>query len=163
MAAASIFAREATAEERLKSLGLELPPPPDPIANFANAVREGTLMFISGQGPVTRTGELMRGKVGIDTSVEEAYGHARLVCLNLLSVMQGELGSLARVRRIVKLFGMVNAGPEFDQHAAVINGCSDLLEQLFGQFGPHARSAIGVASLPNNITVEIEAVVAVEP
>jgi enamine deaminase RidA (YjgF/YER057c/UK114 family) len=146
---------------RLKELGIVLPVSPRPIANFVSHVREGNLLFLSGQGPQEADGFLHVGKVGGDVSVEEAYAHARLTGLNLIAVMHEALGSLSRVRRIVKLFGMVNAVPEFGQHPQVINGCSDLMVEVFGEAGRHARSAVGFGSLPNGITVEIEAVVAV--
>ena len=145
----------------LEEMGIVLPAPPRPIANFATHVQEGTLLFLSGQGPQTATGQLFTGKVGAGVSLEEAYRHARLVGINLLAVLHHALGDLARVRQVVKLYGMVNAAPDFAEHPQVINGCSDLLVELFGEAGRHARSAVGHASLPQNITVEIEAVVAV--
>lgn len=148
--------------ERLARLGIVIPPPPPPIGNFLTHVREGNLLFLSGQGPREADGRLYTGKVGLDVSTQEAYGHARLTGVNLLSVMQGVLGDLGRVKRIVKLLGLVNAVPEFGDHPSVINGCSDLFVEVFGQRGEHARSAIGVGSLPGNITVEIEAVVAID-
>lgn len=147
--------------ERLARLGVVIPPPPPPIANFVTHVREGNLLFLSGQGPREADGHLHTGKVGIDVTVDQAYGHARLTGINLLSVMQGVLGDLGRVKRIVKLFGMVNAAPDFGDHPSVINGCSDLFVEVFGARGEHARSAVGMGSLPGGITVEIEAVVAV--
>jgi len=147
--------------QRLQARGLTLPPPPRPVANFRTHVREGGLIYLSGQGPVTADGRLYTGKVGIDVSTEEAYAHARLVGMNLLAVMHEVLGDLARVKRIVKLLGMVNAAPDFDAHPLVINGCSDLFIDVFGpEAGSHARSAVGMGSLPGNITVEIEAIVA---
>lgn len=149
-------------EDRLARLGIVIPPPPPPIANFLTHVREGNLLFLSGQGPREADGQLHTGKVGADITVEEAYRHARLTGINLLSVMQDVLGDLGRVKRIVKLLGMVNAVPNFGDHPSVINGCSDLFIDVFGASGWHARSAIGVGSLPGNITVEIEAVVAVD-
>ncbi len=151
------------AVERLNAMGLVLPPPPRPIANFVPAVLEGGLLFVSGQGPITADGNRHTGKVGAEVTPEEAYEHARLVGLNLLAVMHEALGSLGRVRRIVKLLGMVNATPDFAQHPKVINGCSDLLVAVFGdEIGRHARSAVGVGSLPGQITVEIELVAAVD-
>ncbi len=152
---------EATPEHRLAQLGIVMPPPPPPIANFLTHVREGNLIFLSGQGPREANGYLHTGKVGANVNVEEAYAHAWLTGINLLSVMQDVLGDLGRIKRIVKLFGMVNAVPDFGDQPAVINGCSDLFVKVLGDRGEHARSAVGVGSLPGNITVEIEAVVAV--
>nr|WP_245455699.1 RidA family protein [Neorhizobium lilium] len=146
--------------ERLKSLGIVLPPAPAPIANFVTHVREGNLLYLSGQGPREADGHLHSGKVGADVTVDDAYHHARLTGINLLAVMQDALGDLTKVKRVVKLLGMVNAVPEFADHPSVINGCSDLLVDVFGAAGQHARSAVGFGSLPGNITVEIEAIVA---
>jgi len=151
----------ASPRERLAGLGIVVPPPPPPIANFLTHVREGSLLFLSGQGPREADGTLHTGKVGAGVSVDQAYADARLTGINLLSVMQGVLGDLGRVKRIVKLLGMVNAAPDFGDHPSVINGCSDLFIEIFGEHGHHARSAVGVGSLPGNITVEIEAIVAI--
>lgn len=134
---------------------------PAPIGNFTHCTREGNLLFLSGQGPLGDSGRLMKGKVGENVTADEAYMHAQLVGLNLLSVLHVELGDLSRVTRIVKLLGMVNATPDFADHPRVINGCSDLFIDVFGDAGRHSRSAVGVGSLPGNITVEIEAIVAV--
>jgi enamine deaminase RidA (YjgF/YER057c/UK114 family) len=147
-------------EQRIRELGLELPPVPTPAANYTNAVRTGNLVFLSGTVPVMPDGTIPKGKVGADVTTEEAVEHARRVGLNLLAALKEELGDLDRVRRVVKLLGMVNAVPEFREHSRVINGCSDLFVEIFGE--RHARSAIGVASLPFGITVEIEAIVEVE-
>jgi len=147
--------------ERLKDLGISLPKSPRPIANFVPHVQEGNLLFLSGQGPQEAGGYLHTGKVGLDVTSDEAYEHARLTGINLLAVMQEALGNLSRVKRIVKLLGMVNAAPDFREHPKVINGCSDLMMAVFGEAGRHARSAVGLGSLPNNITVEIEAVIAI--
>jgi enamine deaminase RidA (YjgF/YER057c/UK114 family) len=147
-------------EQRLGELGLELPEVAPPAASYANAVRTGNLVFLSGSGPRTADGELPTGKVGADVTTEDAAEHARLVGLNLLAVLKQELGDLDRARRIVKLLGMVNAVPEYTEHSKVINGCSDLLEAVFGE--SHARSSVGVGSLPFGMTVEIEAIVEVE-
>ena len=147
--------------ERLRKLGIVLPAPPAPIANFVPCVQEGTLLFLSGQGPVEANGDRHTGKVGGGVSIDDAYAHARLTAINLLAVMQAELGDLGRVKRIVKVLGMVNAVPDFTEHPRIINGCSDLFFDVFGEAGRHARSAVGMGSLPGNITVEIEAIVAV--
>ena len=148
-----------SAEQRLRDLGIELPAVAEPAANYANAVRTGNLVYLSGTVP-TADGEIPKGKVGADVTTEEAAEHARLVALNLLAILRRELGDLDRVKRVVKLLGMVNAVPDFREQSKVINGCSDLLVEVFGE--RHARSAIGVGSLPFGITVEIEAIVEVE-
>lgn len=146
---------------RLRRLGIVLPEAPPPIANFVTHVREGNLLFLSGQGPQEVNGFLHSGKVGADVGIDAAYEHARLTGINLIAVMHNALGDLKRVKRIVKLLGMVNAAENFRDHPKVINGCSDLMVAVFGEEGRHARSAVGFGSLPNNITVEIEAVVSV--
>lgn len=143
---------------QLESLGLSLLPIPRPIGNFRNFIRSGSLIFISGQGPREADGSLHRGKVGMDVAVGDAYEHARLTGLNILSVLADAVGDLGQVSQVVKLLGLVNATDDFANHPDVINGCSDLFTAVFGEIGQHARSAIGVSSLPNNITVEIEAI-----
>ncbi len=148
--------------QRLAEQGIVLPASPAPIANFSSHVIVGNLLFLSGQGPVEADNSKHQGKVGRDVSVEEAYQHARLTGINLLAVMHEALGDLGRVKQVVKLLGMVNADSEFAEHPKVINGCSDLLVSVFGQQGIHARSAVGFSSLPAQITVEIEAIVAFE-
>jgi enamine deaminase RidA (YjgF/YER057c/UK114 family) len=143
-------------------LGIVLPAAPPPVANFVPSVLTGNLLFLSGQGPVLPGRVRHIGKVGADVSVEEAYQHARLTTVNLLAVMHEALGSLQRVTRIVKVLGMVNATPDFTEHPRVINGCSDLLVAVFGEsIGRHARSAVGMGSLPAQITVEIELIAVV--
>ena len=149
-------------EDRLGEKGLELPPPPSPLAQYVPAVRAGSLVFLAGHG-TNKGGELIyRGKVGQDIDVETAYQAAQLVCLNMLASLKAEIGDLDRVKRIVKLLGMVNCTPDFGQQPEVINGASDLLTELFGERGRHARSAVGMAALPRGISVEIEMVVEVE-
>lgn len=150
-----------TAAVRLKKLGIKLSSPQTPVGNFSNFATTGNLVFISGQGPVDAHGQLQKGKVGSNVDIETAYYHARLVAINLLSVLQFSIGNLDRVKRVVKIVGFVNAVPEFERHPEVINGCSDLLVEVLGERGVHARSSIGVGSLPNNITVEIEAIIEV--
>lgn len=150
-----------TARDRLAALGLALPPPPAPIGAFAPAVRTGSLLFVSGLAPLNAEGKPIAGKVGLDFTAEAAQGFARIVGLNLLAVIEAELGDLDRVRRIVKLFGMVNATPDFTRHPFVIDGCSQLFGAVFPDLGPHARTSMGASSLPNNIAVEIDAVVEV--
>jgi len=157
------MAETETPERRLARLGLVLPPAPAPVGRYVPYRRAGDLLFVSGQGPRLAGGGYHEGQVGTAVTVAEAYEHARLVGLQLLAVMRSALGSLDRVAGIVKLLGMVNAAPGFRDHPAVINGCSELLEAVFGEEGRHARSAVGMGSLPNNITVEIEAIVAIRP
>ncbi|MDA0225716.1 MAG: RidA family protein [Proteobacteria bacterium] len=153
-----------SAEKRLKALGIELGPMSSPVANYVNAVQTGNLLYLSGKGPrISASGVRPKGKVGREFTVKQAYGHARTVGLDLLAVMRSELGSLDRVRRVVKLLGMVNAVPEFEDHPKVINGCSDLFVDVLGDRGRHARSAIGMGSLPMGIPVEIEVIVEVDP
>lgn len=148
-------------EERLREQGLSLPPPPTAIANYVGAVQVGTLVFVSGHGPV-QDGELIyRGTVGREIDVPTAYQAARLVTLNMLASLKAVIGDLDRVVRIVKLLGLVNAVPGFEQHPEVINGASDLLVAIFGERGRHGRSAVGMGSLPRNIAVEIEMIVEV--
>jgi len=146
-----------SAEKKLKDLGITLAPVTPPVANYVNAVRTGNLLFLAGKGPASG----IAGIVGKDITVEQAYGHARTTGLNLMAVMRDELGSLDRVKRIVKVLGMVNAVPGFTDQPKVINGCSDLFVEVFGERGKHARSAVGMGSLPNNIPVEIEVIVEV--
>ncbi len=146
----------------LRALGLSLPNPRPPVANFLPAVIEGGLVFLSGQGPVGPEGIVYRGKLGTELSLEDGYAAAKLTTLNLLAALHQAIGDLTRVRRIVKVLGMVNAAPNFMAHPQVINGCSDLLVTVFGpEIGPHARSAVGMASLPGQIAVEIEMIVAI--
>jgi enamine deaminase RidA (YjgF/YER057c/UK114 family) len=146
-----------SAEKKLKELGIQLLPVTPPVANYVNAVRTGNLLFLAGKGPAGG----VTGVVGRDITVEQAYQHARSTGLALIAVMKDELGSLERVRRIVKVLGMVNAVPEFKDQPKVINGCSDVFVEVFGERGKHARSAVGMGSLPNNIPVEIECIVEV--
>jgi enamine deaminase RidA (YjgF/YER057c/UK114 family) len=147
-------------EQRIQELGLELPPVRAPAASYVNAVRTGNLVYLSGAGPVSPDGALPTGKVGADVSTEQAAEYARIVALNLLAALRHELGDLDRARRVVKLLGMVNATPDFVEHSTVVNGCSDLLVDVFGE--GHARSAVGVGSLPFGMPVEIEAIFEVE-
>ena len=152
-----------SAEARLKELGITLPSVPNPVANYVPYRLAGNLLFLSGQGPRDENGKALTGKVGKDVPVEEGYRRARLIGLGLLAATRQALGSLDRVDHVVKLLGMVNAVPEFTDQPKVINGCSDLLVEVFGDAGRHARSAVGMGSLPNQISVEIEAILAVKP
>jgi enamine deaminase RidA (YjgF/YER057c/UK114 family) len=150
------------AEARLKELGIVLPPLPKPVANYVPYRLAGNILYLSGQGP-RENGVSLVGKLGADVSLEEGYRRARVVGLGLLSAMRDALGSLDRVDYIVKLLGMVNAVPEFNDSPKVINGCSDLFVEVFGEAGRHARSAVGNVMLPHQISVEIEGIVAVKP
>lgn len=149
-------------EAKIEELGLTLPTPGTPMGNYVPGVRTGNLVFLSGVGPGQPDGRQWSGKVGRDYTTEEAYQAARGCALNLLGNLKSIIGDLDKVTRVVKVLGMVNADPEFTSPPAVINGCSDLLVELFGERGRHARSAVGMAALPNAIPVEIEMVVEVE-
>ena len=153
---------EEDVEIRLAELGLPLPEVGAPVANYVNTVRTGNLVYTAGKGPKGPDGAYITGKLGEDLSVEQGYEAARLAAVQLLAALKAELGDLNKVRRIVKVTGMVNATPGFSDHPKVINGCSDLLVAVFGERGKHARAAVGMGSLPMNIAVEIEMVVEVE-
>lgn len=148
-------------EDRLNELGITLPAVPEPVGNYVGTVRTGNLLFLGGQGAVDADGRYLAGKVGVDFTVDEAYQHARAIALQQVAAMKDALGSLERVARIVKVLGMVNAGPDFTKHPQVINGFSDTLVEIFGEKGRHARSAVGMGSLPMNIPVEVELIVEV--
>jgi enamine deaminase RidA (YjgF/YER057c/UK114 family) len=148
-------------EARLKQLGISLPEASKPVANYVQAVRTGNLVFLAGTGPKKPDGDYITGKVGKDLSLEQGYQAARLTGIILLSNLKAEIGDLDKVKRIVKVFGMVNADPSFTQHPKVINGLSDLMVEVFGERGKHARAAVGMGSLPFGIAVEIEMVVEV--
>ena len=151
-----------TPEERLARMGLALPPVPVPVANYVPYRFAGNLLYLSGQGPKRADGTYRAGRLGRDMSLEEAYAEARLTGLQLLAVAKAALGELSRIDAVVKLLGMVNAEPDFADHPKVINGCSDLLVDVLGDAGRHARSAIGMGSLPNRMAVEIEAILLVK-
>jgi L-ascorbate metabolism protein UlaG (beta-lactamase superfamily)/enamine deaminase RidA (YjgF/YER057c/UK114 family) len=150
-------------EARLAELGITLPEPPSPVANYVNGVQTGNLIFLAGKGPKAADGSELHGKVGAEVSIEEAYEGARLTAINQISVLKAMLGDLDRVVRVVKVLGMVNSDPEFVEQPAVINGFSDLIVEVFGDRGRHARAAVGMASLPRGQSVEIEMVVEVLP
>ena len=150
-----------SAGQRLKQLGIDLPEVTAPLANYVNAVRSGKLLFLAGKGPSAVDGMRPIGKLGREFDVTQGYKFARSTGLALLAVMKSELGSLDRVVRVVKVLGMVNAMPEFGDHPKVINGCSDLFVEVFGERGRHARSAVGMGSLPSGIPVEVEVIVEV--
>lgn len=151
-------------EKKLAALGLSLPATPTPVANYVPVVRTGNLLFVSGHGPVTiQEGKphYIRGKVGRDLTVEQGYDAAKVVMLNILQSIKGIIGDLDKVRRVVKLLGFVNCTEDFPDQPKVINGASDLLVDLYGERGRHARSAVGMYQLPFGIAVEIEMVVEV--
>jgi enamine deaminase RidA (YjgF/YER057c/UK114 family) len=151
-----------TPYERLKQLGLELPGPTTPLANYVPFVMANGFLYLSGQGPRRSDGSLSTGKVGATVSTEQAYLDAQLTGLNLLATAHHALGDLGRIRRVVKLLGMVNAVSDYTDHPKVINGCSDLFVNVLGEAGRHARSAVGMGSLPGMMSVEIEAILQVD-
>lgn len=148
-----------SAEARIQQLKLELPPPPKPAGVYKPVVTIGNIAYVSGHGPLKSDGSMMTGKVGSEVDQQQGYAAARQTGLAILATLRAHLGSLDRVARIVKTLGMVNAAPDFQQHPAVINGFSDLMSQVFGaDHGIGARSAVGMGSLPGNISVEIEVI-----
>lgn len=151
------------AEARLKGLRIELPPVPPPVANFIRSRQVGSLLYLSGHGPIRPDGSRVIGKVGTDLDLQEAKAAARLTGLNLLASTRAHLGSLDLVKVIVKVLGMVNSGPGFDRQPEVIDGFSDLMVEVFGESGRHTRSAVGMAELPFGIPVEIEMILEVQP
>ena len=152
-----------TPEMRLAQMGLSLPKVPRPVGNFDIGSIDGTTLFLSGQGPLLEDGTLATGKVGADVSVTDAKYHARCTGLVLIAAMRELLGSLDHVVQIRRVFGMVNAVPEFEDHPSVLNGCSNLFCEVVGSRGRHARAAVGMASLPGNITVEIDVIASITP
>ncbi len=148
-------------EEKISSLGIKLSEPSKPVANYVNAVRTGNLVFMAGKGPSKPEGGYVAGKVGIDLTVEEGYQAARLAAIAQLSALKAEIGDLNNVVRVVKVLGMVNCAPEYTDQPEVINGFSDLMVEVFGERGKHARAAVGMGSLPRNIAVEVEMIVEV--
>jgi enamine deaminase RidA (YjgF/YER057c/UK114 family) len=152
---------EVDPEGRVRELGMELPVAPTPAASYVGATRAGRLLFLSGHGSDMPGGRQYRGRVGSDLTVEQGYQAARACAINLLATLRAELGSLNRVVRIVKVLGFVNSSTDFSDQPQVINGCSDLLVEVFGEAGRHARSAIGTSTLPLNLPVEVEMIVEV--
>jgi len=146
-------------EANLEKLGITLSEPSPPMANYVNAVRTGNMIFLAGKGPLKADGENITGKLGADLTIEQGYEAARITAINQLSVLKSELGNLNKVKRIIKVRGMVNAVPEFTEQPKVVNGYSDLMVAVFGEKGKHARAAVGMGSLPGNIAVEIEMIV----
>jgi len=149
-------------EAIIKKLGITLPEVSAPVANYVNGVRTGNLLFMSGKGPNLPEGGYVSGKLGADLTIEQGYEAARLVGIQQLAGIKAELGDLNKVKRIVKVLGMVNSAPDFIDQPKVINGFSDLMVEVFGEKGKHARAAVGMGALPSNIAVEIEVIVEVE-
>ena len=151
-----------TPEEKLKEMGIELPTPPTPMANYVPAVRTGSLVFLSGHGPMKEDGTMVAGRVGEDLDLDAGYQAAFRVAIGLLASLKNAIGDLSKVVRVVKLLGMVNSADDFTDQPKVINGASDFLVDVFGDKGKHARSAVGMNVLPGNIPVEIEMIVEIE-
>lgn len=150
------------AETKLKESGIVLTTPASPVANYVNAVRVGNMLYLAGKGPQKADNSYITGKLGKELTIEQGYEAARLTAINHLAVLRAELGSLNKVKRIVKVLGMVNCTEDFKDQPRVINGYSDLMVEIFNERGKHARSAVGMASLPFNMAVEIEVIVEVE-
>ena len=149
-------------ESQLKEKGIVLTTPSKPVANYVNAVRVGNLLYLAGKGPTKPDGSNITGKVGKDLTIEQGYDAARLTAINHIAVLKAELGDLKKVKRIVKVLGMVNCTEDFRDQPKVVNGYSDLMVEIFGDKGKHARSAVGMYALPSNIAVEVEVIVEVE-
>ena len=158
----SLSAQKIDYDRKLKDMGIELITPPKPMANYVRAVRTGNLIYLAGHGPTRADGSNMTGKLGKDMTVEQGYEAAKQTGIALLSTLKGEIGDFNKVKRIVKVLGMVNCTPDFTDQPKVINGFSDLMVNLFGEKGKHARSAVGMISLPNGIATEVEMIVEVE-
>lgn len=154
--------QQTDVNQKLKEQGIELFAPPKPMANYVRAVRTGNLVYLAGHGPTKADGSNITGKLGKDMTIDQGYAAARQTGIALLSSLKGEIGDLNKVKRIVKVLGMVNCTPEFTDQPKVINGFSDLMVSIFGEKGKHARSAVGMISLPTGIAVEIEMIVEVE-
>lgn len=157
-----LFTTAQDPETRCKELELVFPELTSPVANYVHVVRTGNLLFLAGKGPTLPDGTYITGKVGEDLNVEQGYEAARRVAIMQIAVLKNELGDLKRVKRIIKVLGMVNATTDFTDHSKVMNGFSDLMGEVFGDNGRHARSSVGMCSLPFNIAVEVEMVVEVE-
>src|SRR5271169_1572733 len=153
---------EMSVDQRLRELRITLPKVGSPLGNYVHAKRAGNLLYLSGKGPESADGTMPRGKLGAGMSIDEGYRHARQIGLVLIAAIKDALGgNLDRVEGIVKVLGMVNAAPDFEDHPKVVNGCSDLFVEVFGERGRHARSAVGMSSLPGGIPVEIEIIASV--
>lgn len=150
-------------DARLQALGLALPPAPNPVANYVPHLAAGDLLFISGQISKGGDGDVVTGSVGVDLTVEAGQAAAKLCALNILAQAKAALGSLDRIKQVIKITGFVNAGPGFADHPKVINGASDLLVEVLGDKGRHTRAAVGVSGLPLNSAVEVDAILLIEP
>ena len=157
-----VFSYGQDPEARCRDLGLVLPEAATPAANYVNAVRTGNLLYLAGKGPSIGEGKYITGKLGDDLTIEQGYEAARRTALMQIAVLKAELGDLNKVKRIVKVLGMVNCTPDFTDQSKVMNGYSDLMVQVFGEKGKHARSSVGMCSLPFGIAVEVEMIVEVE-
>lgn len=151
-----------SADAKLAELGLELPPAPKPAGTYLPIVQDGNTVYVSGHGPLKPDGSMFLGKVGSEVDQEWGVQSARQTGLAILATLKSQLGSLDRVDRLIKVLGMVNAAPDFDQHPTVINGFSDLMVEVFGENGRAARSAVGMGSLPGNISTEIEVILKIK-
>ena len=155
-------AQSQSPEQKLEELGIVLPEVTEPIANYVNVVRSGNLLFLAGKGSRNPDGTLITGKVGKDLTTKEGYEAAKSIAIQHIAVIKKEIGDLSKVKRVVKVLGMVNATPNFIGHSQVMNGYSDFMFKIFGEKGKHARSSVGMGSLPINLAVEIEVIVEVE-
>lgn len=158
----SVFSFSQDAENKLKELNIVLPEIGKPMANYVHVVRSGKLLFLAGKGPAKADGSYITGKVGKELTIEQGREAARLTAIHQLAVLKSELKDLNKIKRIVKVLGMVNCESDFKEHPKVINGFSDLIVEIFGVKGRHARSAVGMCSLPNNMAVEIELIVEIK-
>jgi enamine deaminase RidA (YjgF/YER057c/UK114 family) len=158
----ALCAQNQSPEQKLQELGIELPEIAPPVANYVNVVRSGNLLFLAGKGSQNPDGSRITGKVGVDLTIEEGYEAAKSIAYQHLAVIKNEIGDLSKVVRVVKVLGMVNTTPEFTAHSQVINGYSDFMVEIFGKKGKHARSAVGMSSLPVNLAVEIEVIIEIE-
>lgn len=158
----SLYTQAQTPEEKLQAQGIVLPEVMAPVANYVNVVRTGNLLYLSGKGPVLPGGKYVTGKLGKDMTIEQGYQAARLTAIMQIAVLKKELGDLSKVKRIVKVLGMVNCTEDFAEQPKVINGYSDLMVAVFGEKGKHARSAVGMYALPFHMPVEVEMIVEIE-
>jgi len=157
-----VFGKAQSPEEKLMQMGITLPAAPNPAANYVNVVRTGNLLYLAGKGPNGPDGKYITGKLGHDLTIEQGYEAAKSVAVNQIAVLKTELGDLSKVKRIIKVNGMINTTPDFTDHSKVMNGFSDMMVAVFGEKGKHARSSVGMCSLPFNIAVEVELIVEVE-